>query len=137
MEILIFLVIWLVFGAVGAMIMSGKGRSGCGGFALGVLLGPIGLIVALLMRPSEEDEAERQLRIEDLKRGMRQPIEPSEVAFTPLDDIHIRENHTGDGEVQYRWECDLCGEMSNWEVHEQKVDRQARIHQCPRPALRR
>lgn len=71
MEILIFVVIWLAFGVVGAMIMSGKGRSGCGGFALGVLLGPIGLIMALLLRPSEENEAERQLRIEEIKRRKR------------------------------------------------------------------
>ena len=69
MEIFVLvLIFWIVFGVVGAMIMSGKGRSGCGGFALGVLLGPIGLIMALLFRPSEENEAERQLRIEEIKR---------------------------------------------------------------------
>jgi hypothetical protein len=28
------------------MIASSKGNSGCGGFALGVLLGPIGLLIA-------------------------------------------------------------------------------------------
>ena len=72
MEIVIGLVIWLAFGVVGAMIMSGKGRSGCGGFALGVLLGPIGLVLALLLRPSEENEAERQLRIEEIKRRKRE-----------------------------------------------------------------
>lgn len=49
MELL--LLIWVVFGIIGALIASGKGRSGCGGFALGVLLGPIGvLIVALQAR---------------------------------------------------------------------------------------
>ena len=68
MEILVILVIWLGCGVVGAMIMSGRGRSGCGGFALGVLLGPIGLIIALLVRPSEEHEAERQLEIERAER---------------------------------------------------------------------
>ena len=50
MEVL-FVVVWLVCGAIGAAIMSGKGRSGVGGFALGVLLGPIGLIIALLLSP--------------------------------------------------------------------------------------
>ena len=71
MEIVVVLLIWLAFGVVGAMIMSGKGRTGCGGFALGVVLGPIGLIVAMLFRPSVENEAERQLRIEELKRRRR------------------------------------------------------------------
>ncbi len=71
MEIIVVLIIWLAFGAVGAMIMSGKGRTGCGGFALGVALGPIGLIIAMLFRPSVENEAERQLRIEELKRRRR------------------------------------------------------------------
>ena len=72
MEILIGIVLWLAFGVIGAMIMSGKGRSGCGGFTLGVVLGPIGLIIALLLRPSEENEAQRQLRIEEIKRRMRE-----------------------------------------------------------------
>ena len=72
MEILIFLVIWAAFGVIGSMIMSSKGRSSCGGFALGVLLGPIGLIMALLFRPSEEHEAERQLRIDEIKRRRRE-----------------------------------------------------------------
>ena len=134
MEILIFIVIWLVFGAVGAMIMSGKGRSGCGGFALGVLLGPIGLIVALLMRPSDENEAERQLRIEELKLGMRQP---SHEASSSRHHVFIRENHTLEGEVQFRWECDLCSELGSWESHEDKVERQAGAHDCPREIRRR
>ena len=56
MEVL-FVVVWLVCGAIGAAIMC----SGVGGFALGVLLGPIGLIIALLLSRSEENEAERQL----------------------------------------------------------------------------
>ena len=72
-EALVFLiVIWIPLGIVGAIIMSRKGRSGCAGFAMGILLGPIGLIMALLIRPSEENEAERQLRIEEIKRRRRE-----------------------------------------------------------------
>ena len=52
--------------------MSGKGRSGVGGLALGLLFGPIGLIIALLLSRSEENEAERQLRIEEIKQRRRQ-----------------------------------------------------------------
>lgn len=47
----LILLLWLLFGIIGALIANNKGRSSCGGFALGVLLGPIGvLIVALLSR---------------------------------------------------------------------------------------
>lgn len=72
-EALIFLLVfWLPLGVIGSIIMSRKGRSSCGGFALGVVLGPIGLIIALLVQPSEEHEAERQLRIEEIKRRKRE-----------------------------------------------------------------
>jgi len=43
------LVIWLLFGIVSAVVASNKGRSGCGWFILGVLLGPIGLILVLVV----------------------------------------------------------------------------------------
>jgi hypothetical protein len=43
-----FVLIWLLFGVASAMIASNKGRSGCGFFALGVLLGPFGLLFALI-----------------------------------------------------------------------------------------
>ena len=43
-----YVLVWLVFGVVSSIIASNKGNSGCGGFLLGVLLGPIGLIITLL-----------------------------------------------------------------------------------------
>lgn len=46
MEIVI---IWLLFGIISAVVGSNKGRSGCGWFLLGVLLGPFGLILALVV----------------------------------------------------------------------------------------
>lgn len=51
MEIL--LLIWLAFGVGTAMIMDKKGRSGCAGFALGFLLGPFGLLFALILSTDE------------------------------------------------------------------------------------
>ena len=45
MELL--LLIWLLFGAGTAAIASNKGRSGCAWFCVGVLLGPIGLIMSM------------------------------------------------------------------------------------------
>ena len=43
-----FVVIWILFGIVASIIAGVKGRSGCGWFIAGVLLGPFGLIVAFL-----------------------------------------------------------------------------------------
>ena len=51
MEILI---IWLLFGIISAVVASNKGRSGCGWFLLGVLLGPFGLILALVVSKNQE-----------------------------------------------------------------------------------
>lgn len=55
MELIVL--IWLAFGVAGAWILDNKGRSGCGGFLLGFLLGPFGVLIALLMsteRPEPE-----------------------------------------------------------------------------------
>lgn len=48
-----YLIIWFLFGIVSAVIASKKGRSGCGWFLLGVLLGPFGLILALVVSRRE------------------------------------------------------------------------------------
>lgn len=57
----VLLIIWFAFGAAGGMIMSNKGRSGCGGFALGFLLGPIGLVIALVMGTDHREMEKRSL----------------------------------------------------------------------------
>lgn len=59
------IIIWIGLGIVGAMIASGKGNSGCGGFALGVLLGPIGLLIAFF---SSDDEKEKRRKLGDTKK---------------------------------------------------------------------
>lgn len=59
-----FLILWLLCGLAASIVMSNKGRSGCGGWALGVLLGPIGLVIALVMS-SDKIEMDRQA----LKKG--------------------------------------------------------------------
>ena len=51
MEIII---IWLLFGLVSAVVASNKGRSGCGWFLLGVLLGPFGFILALAVTQDQK-----------------------------------------------------------------------------------
>ena len=49
-----FVLIWICLGVVGAMISGNKGNSGCGGFILGALLGPIGLLMAFFSSDNEE-----------------------------------------------------------------------------------
>ncbi len=73
--VIIFLLVWLAFGIVGAIILSNKGRSGVGGFALGIVLGIIGLIIALAMSPSlehriKEEEAIGAIRLKRANRAI-------------------------------------------------------------------
>jgi hypothetical protein len=43
-----YVIYWLLFGMVAAIIANSKGRSGCGWFLLGMLLGPFSLVVVAL-----------------------------------------------------------------------------------------
>lgn len=65
MEILI---IWLLFGIVSTVIASNKGRSGCGWFLLGVLLGPFGLILALVVSKNQAVVERDALKAGDMKK---------------------------------------------------------------------
>jgi len=57
-----FLAIWLVCGLIAAVIASNKGRSGCGWFLVGVLLGPLGFILALVVSGDEKKTEERDIQ---------------------------------------------------------------------------
>lgn len=46
---------WLLLAFVSGSMASEKGRSAVGGFILGLLLGPIGLAVVLLMSPQKSE----------------------------------------------------------------------------------
>lgn len=65
MEILI---IWLLFGIVCAVIASNKGRSGLGWFLIGVLLGPFGLILALVVSKNVEAVENASLSSGEMKK---------------------------------------------------------------------
>ncbi len=53
-------IVWIVCGVISAVIASNKGRSGCGWFIVGVLLGPLALILALVVG-RDEPQVERQV----------------------------------------------------------------------------
>jgi len=63
-----FIIIWLLFGIISAAVASNKGRSGCGWFAMGVLLGPFGFILALVVPKDEEKVKKKAIREGDMKR---------------------------------------------------------------------
>ena len=62
---MIYIVSWICLGIIGVMIASSKGNSGCGGFALGMLLGPIGLLIAFF---SSDNEAVKREKSGDTKK---------------------------------------------------------------------
>ena len=55
----IAVLIYLVFAVIGAFIGHQRGRP-VAGFFLGLLLGPIGLIVVLFVRPSHDEQVRRE-----------------------------------------------------------------------------
>lgn len=69
MEVLFgFGVVWLVCGLIAGSIANEKGRSGCGGFALGFLLGPLGIIWALVMRKDQSKVDSESLKSGKMKK---------------------------------------------------------------------
>jgi hypothetical protein len=58
-EISVYIPIWVLFGIITAPIYKKKGNSAFGGFILGFLLGPIGLLAAVLSKP-KDDQKETQ-----------------------------------------------------------------------------
>ena len=56
---MVFVVFWIICGGIAAMIASSKGGSGLLGFFAGLLLGPIGIIVAFFMGNEKQAEANR------------------------------------------------------------------------------
>jgi predicted amidophosphoribosyltransferase len=56
---MIYVILWILFAIIGLLIGKGKGKGGAG-FALGLFLGPIGIIIIAVMKPDEvKVEAER------------------------------------------------------------------------------
>lgn len=60
--------VWLLFGIFAAVLASGKGRSGCGWFILGFLLGPIGLLLSWLASDKRPASSHGHMSPEQCKR---------------------------------------------------------------------
>lgn len=63
-----FLLLWLLFGIISATVALNKGRSGCGWFVLGVILGPFGLILSLVVSKDQSALEEEALRFGKMKK---------------------------------------------------------------------
>lgn len=79
-----YLVIWLLFGGAAAWIMGERGNSGCGGFALGMLLGPIGILIAILIPKSHDKRIEEIRREESLRDQASRMASPCQHCGAPL-----------------------------------------------------
>jgi hypothetical protein len=64
------LFVWLIIAMISAAIGSGKGSAG-GGFTLGLLLGPLGLILTACMRPTPAAQAAREAAVEVERAKLR------------------------------------------------------------------
>lgn len=58
-----FVVIWLICGGIASAVARPKGQAGAG-FALGVLLGPIGILIAAVMKSTPEAKAAELLEVQ-------------------------------------------------------------------------
>jgi hypothetical protein len=63
-----FLTVWIFFGLAGGGLLASRRRSGCGGFLIGLLLGPFGLIVALVMRPGRKHMQRQAVRKGEMRK---------------------------------------------------------------------
>ncbi|MBA4389307.1 MAG: hypothetical protein C0404_15150 [Verrucomicrobia bacterium] len=53
--LMMYIMLWFLFGIVSAVAANSRGRSGCGWFITGVLLGPFGLILVLVLPKQNVD----------------------------------------------------------------------------------
>ena len=63
-----FVIVWILFGIVTAVAAANKGRSGWGWFFIGVLLGPFGLILALVTSPANQTSSANPRSLGPMKK---------------------------------------------------------------------
>ena len=76
---LCYFLAWMIFGVIGFVIGDSKGKALLG-FAFGFFLGPLGIIIAMLIKaePKPEDEEQMAARMEMEERALRDRIEREE-----------------------------------------------------------
>jgi hypothetical protein len=62
------IIIWILFGIVSAVVATNKGNNGCDWFALGFLLGPFGLILALVVSGDKEIAEKKAIESGGMKK---------------------------------------------------------------------
>ncbi|MDZ4184727.1 MAG: hypothetical protein U1D97_07090 [Desulfuromonadales bacterium] len=63
-----WLFVWLMFGVLSAIVASNKGRSGCGWFILGLLLGPLGFILSLVTSTDKQSVERKSVEEGSVKK---------------------------------------------------------------------
>ena len=63
-----WIIFWILCGIVAAVIANNKGRSSFGWFVIGSLLGPLGIILALVVSKNEEAVAEKAIQSGEMKK---------------------------------------------------------------------
>lgn len=60
--------IWFLFGVVTAVVATNKGLNGCGWFLLGILLGPFGFILSLVVSKNQASIEQSAVRSGEMKK---------------------------------------------------------------------
>lgn len=54
-----FILIWIICGVIAAAIGSSNGENGCSWFGIGIILGPLGVILSFFAKGKEQKEREK------------------------------------------------------------------------------
>jgi hypothetical protein len=65
---MLYVIVWLACGFIAGMIYQNKGRSGASGFVVGLLLGPIGILLAAVSSTDTAALENRQVAIGQMKK---------------------------------------------------------------------
>lgn len=101
---------WLLFGIVSAVVAKKKGRSGCAWFALGVLLGPFGLILAFAASPQRGPLTDRPEPSQKKCPSCGELIRREEVRCRSCEEKASRPRiSVPPGPDSEHWACPRCG----------------------------
>jgi hypothetical protein len=98
-------IIWLVCAIVSGMVGSGKGRTGAG-WTLGILLGPIGLIIIFVMPGNVEKAESKAIESGDMRKC---PFCAELVKREAIVCKHCGRDLPANIPSPGQWECAKCG----------------------------